>query len=403
MATASLDDYAYLLLPEDETKIARVVEAPAKWERPARETREADVFLWGRVPYRRPPSVTTVWAHVRGREKALRRARRDEVQTLRLAPPPGRNRGVKARAFLLGGALLELHRAEGARSKLEAVVAAAGVTPDPDTFATGSDRAGTMRVRTKDEAGVLRAAPVEEDAGPASAADVLEFLDERGVALIPRVLERGAVASTAYVVESEVPGTRPRRLSDEILAEVAAWLALLPVGKGSPVSAREDVEALAIAVPERAGELLELLDRMTPHLDKLPAIVGHRDLWGGNVFVDGGRFSGVIDWDAAHLYAVPGTDLIHLFVSQIRERSRAQIGEIWLTRFWRSESFARATARYWRSLGHVPTQIQQDVIAVAWWAGWLRQAVTRHERLLGDEPWLAANMSNVLREAPGLL
>lgn len=260
-----------------------------------------------------------------------------------------------------------------------------------------------MRVTTKEEAGFLRAAPAEEDAGPAAAADVLDFLNERGVGLIPRVLARGAVASTAYVVESEVPGSRPRRLSDEVITDVAAWLALLPVGEGPPLSAGEDLEALAVAVPERAAELLELLDRMKPHLDKLPAVVGHRDLWGGNVFVNGGRFSGVIDWDAAHLYAVPGADLLHLFVSQTRERSKAQIGEIWLTRFWRSESFVSATAGYWRSLGHAPTQIQQDVIAVAWWAGWLRQAVTRHERLLGDEPWLAANMSNVLREAPGLL
>ena len=309
------------------------------------------------------------------------------------------------RDFLLGGAVVELARAQGAESILDAVIRTSATSPaDGESFAPGSDRAATLRV--SDPSGrpaILRFGPTADSSVPATSAAVLMHLEKAGVKSVPRVLSDGRVGDAAYVVETVVPGRRPARMGDDLISRLAEFLAGLPKRDVAPASVREDVEAIAVAIPKSAPALLDLQDRLRPHIETLPSILSHRDLWAGNILVDGAELGGVIDWDGAHLYGVPGTDLLHLFVSQKRERERLDIGTVWLEMPWRSEAFDRLAAPYWSALGIHPRSIVLDAIGIAWWVGWLRQAIGRHERLLVDEPWLAANMSPVLKESLVLL
>jgi aminoglycoside phosphotransferase (APT) family kinase protein len=309
------------------------------------------------------------------------------------------------REFLLGGALVELARAPGAESVLDAVIRASESTAiEGETVASGSDRAATMRVRNASgRPAILRFGPSTGVADQTASATILRQLEAAGVTSVPRVMSDGEVGGAAFVVETIVPGHRPPKVSDDLIARVAEFLAGLPKGDRPPASVREDIEAIAVAMPESAGDLLDLLERLRPHIEPLPSILSHRDLWSGNVLVDGSELGGVIDWDGGHLYGVPGTDLLHLFMSQRRERDRFDIGRVWVNKPWRSENFGRVTAQYWSALEIEPRSILMDAIAIAWWVGWLRQAITRHERLLADEPWLAANMSRVLKESLLLL
>ena len=276
-----------------------------------------------------------------------------------------------------------------------------GAIPQEDTLAVGSDRAGTMRVDLNGRAGVLRAGPKDGDVNPVAAKDILDTLETVGVERVPRVLASGEVSDVVYAVESVVRGSRPRRLTDELISEIGGYLATLPTGQDPPTSAREDIEGIAIALPRMTDDLLEIGDRLAPHIKNLPSVVSHRDLWAGNVFVEEGRLSGIIDWDGGHIQGVPGVDLIQLFISQYREQQRGDIGHAWLEKIWRTDRFADATRSYWNAMGLAPTQVALDAIAIAWWAGWLHQAIERHERRLADEPWLAANVSSVLSEAKG--
>lgn len=405
MALPPLENYAYALLPADSARSALVVEAPENWSLNTAPD-AADVVLWGRVPYRRPPSTATLIRNIVSRERALRRLGRSHA-VHRLSPPPGRTGTFRTRMrnFLLGGAVVELARARGAESVLEAVVRTSASTPiEGESFAPGSDRAATLRV--SDQSGrlaILRFGPSAGASDPAASAAVLRHLEKAGVQSVPRVLSDGRAGDAAYVVETLVPGRRPARVNDELIARLVEFLAGLPKGERAPDSVREDVEAIAVAMPESAPDLLDLLERLRPHIETLPSILSHRDLWSGNILVDGTALGGVIDWDGAHLFGVPGTDLLHLFVSRRRERGRLDIGPAWLEKPWRSQTFARLTAPYWNALGIQPTSIVLDAIGIAWWVGWLRQAIARHERLLVAEPWLGANMSPVLKESLLLL
>lgn len=405
MALPPLENYAYPLLPADAAHTALVVEAPENWSLNTAPD-GADVVLWGRVPYRRPPSPATLIRHVASRERALRRLGRSHA-VHRLSPPPGRTGRLRTRMrdFLLGGAVVELARARGVESVLDAIIRTSASTPiEGESFAPGADRAATLRVlEPSGRPGILRFGPSAGASDPAASAAVLRHLEKAGIQSVPRVLSDGRAGEASYVVETIVPGRRPARVSDELIARVVEFLAGLPRGERAPASVREDIEAIAVAVPQSAPDLLDLLERLRPHIESLPSILSHRDLWSGNILVDGTEFGGVIDWDGAHLYGVPGSDVLHLFVSRRRERGGPDIGSVWLEKPWRSQTFGRLTAPYWNALGIQPRSLLLDAIGIAWWLGWLRQLIARHERLLADEPWLAANMSSVLKESLLLL
>jgi Phosphotransferase enzyme family len=408
VAHPPLDDYAFLLQPVDPAHKAVVIEAGPDWrvDLPASVERRA---LWGRVPFRRPPSPGTLLRHLVAREKALRSLRTSRsgpaVKGIhRLSPPPGRPGPVQKRVrdFLLGGAVAELASANDVASILDEVVRKSGIEPEEGTFAPGSDRAATLLGRTNEgQRVVLRIGPSKGPSSPAAASTALDRLQVVGIDRVPRILDRGLVGEVAYAVESFVPGSRPRRIDDDLLRAVSSFLAELPRGDGPPTAPGEDLTELEQLVPSAAPGLARLREKVEPLLQALPSVMTHGDLWAGNVFVAGGSLSGVIDWDGAHPAGVPGTDLLHLVVSRQRRRNDGDMGAAWQSRPWRSQHWADMSAPYWRAFDLRVEDVPLDGVAVAWWAGWLRRAIERHDHRLEDARWMDANMNAVLSAALG--
>lgn len=398
-----LADYAFLLLPVEGDSSTVVVEAPVDWSFEPTSLGDADFVVWGRVPFRSPPGWRQLLGHVYRREKALRALNRgfgrlSPKRVHRLAPPPGPpgRIGARVRDFLLGGAAVELATAGSPDPVIEAVAREADIVLEWSSFSPGSDRAATARGRRGSQPVILRAGPTGTPSDPGGAADALETLEAAGIDRVPRVVARGQLGPVTYVGESVLAGRRPRRVDGALITEVSGFLADLPRGNEVTGTLTDDLSVLATLLPGARPEFERLDKELRSALAAVPSVMTHGDLWAGNVFVHRGRLAGIIDWDGARRDGIPGTDLMHLAVSQRRQKAGGAIGAVWLERPWRNEDFIGSTADYWHSFGLRPDARLLDAVGAAWWAAWLRQALERHERRLNDEDWLATNVTAVL-------
>jgi hypothetical protein len=185
-------------------------------------------------------------------------------------------------------------------------------------------------------------------------------------------------------------------LSGDVLAQAALFCSRLPIAGGTPDAPGVDARVMADALPDRAPQVMDLLLRLEPGVAGLPAVMRHGDLWPGNLQVRRGRLQGVIDWDAWHPAAVPGTDLHQLFLgSRVRGRARP-LSRLWVARATHSSAFLQPTRRYWHALGMRPTPEVLDAIAAACWMGWVANRIRRHPHLSRDEAWLRDHVDRVL-------
>jgi hypothetical protein len=122
----------------------------------------------------------------------------------------------------------------------------------------------------------------------------------------------------------------------------------------------------------------------------------HGDLWAGNLLVERGVLRGVVDWDAWHPAAVPGTDLLHLLAMQEAVRRGRSLGELWRERPWEWAAFRQLTGGYWRALGLAPNRDVREAVAWAWWANQVACSLARLPELAMDEQWLRRNVEVVL-------
>jgi aminoglycoside phosphotransferase (APT) family kinase protein len=121
----------------------------------------------------------------------------------------------------------------------------------------------------------------------------------------------------------------------------------------------------------------------------------HGDLWSGNLLVEGGGLSGMLDWDAWHPAGAPGADLFHLAATEVGLRNRRPMGRMAHGRVWRQEEFDW-TDSYFRALGLNPDPNQLDAIGTAWWAGQAANSVRRDPDLAVDARWVSDNVEAVL-------
>jgi hypothetical protein len=399
----ALADYAAVLLPAGEDARAEVLESDARWTFRAPAT-AADVVLWGRIPFRSMLPARTMGAHVISRERALRLLARRSPEGLRmvglhrLSPPPGPAGAIAgaARRFMLGGAVVELSRAERPPRVADAVAVAAGVQLIERSFQLGSDRAAVARARAQGgRERILRLAPSGVASDPAAAADALERLEAAGVPTVPRLLGRGSVAGANWALESVLAGRRPRRLTRSLAEHVVALCASLPTADGPPSALGEELTALAELLPEHAGAFKRARADFGPTNDQAPAVLRHGDLWAGNLLVRRSGLAGIIDWDTWHRSSLPGIDVLHLFAAETRRRERLHIGQLWLRRPWRSEEFGEFARPYWRRFG-APTPELLEAIGIGWWTCWATRALRRHPRLLQEPGWLRHNVEPVV-------
>lgn len=300
------------------------------------------------------------------------------------------------RDFLLGGVAAELATPKAPEPALETVAREAGVTLEWTSFAPGSDRAATARGHLGDQPVIVRAGPAGTPSDPGGAADALTALEAAGIGRVPRVVARGTIEAITYVCESILAGRRPRRIDEPLMTQVSTFLAALPRGNDAMQGLADDFTVLATLLPSARADFERLENHLRATMASVPSVMTHGDLWAGNVFVINGQLVGIIDWDGARTNGIPGTDLLHLTVSQRRQKAGGDIGAVWLEHPWRTNEFLTSTAAYWRSFELNPYTKLLDAVGAAWWASWLRQSLERHERRLNDKHWIATNIEAVL-------
>lgn len=402
-----LRDLSYPLMPADPARRGEVVEAPPDWSfEPAVFDPEADAVVWGRTPDRSSPRRSAV-RHAAAREATLRTIRRRIPSHLRLVAvhrlPPRQleSRGLRSgiRAAIRGGALVELSSVpEGARV-IDRVLGAVEAKRSDRGFHAGAGGAMLIRVVLPDGSPALLRVAREGAAGdPARSADILEHLARASVPLTPRMHARGQIAGASWLLERALPGRRPRRATGALARQVAEVCAAFPRGDGPPTATAADLAGIAARLPDRAGAIVQLAAELSGHVQGLPSVLRHGDLWAGNLLVDRGRLSGLVDWDAAHPTAVPGADLLQLVATELRRRARRALGPAFLSRPWRSLMFSQIAKGYWDTLGIRPSETVLDCVGIAWWASEVHGTLARLPHRASDERWVATNVDSVLSE-----
>lgn len=345
---------------------AVVVDAGRDWgNRPEGE----GPLVWGRPPAPSGTPVKDALMFAARRESALRRLRGARVSRWRppdLGASPARN---ALRNALLSGAIAEIDPPR--QRVLDAMAAEAGGRVESFRPASG----GAILARIG-EGRLLRAG------GSGNAAAALEALDSP---VVPCLLGRG----DGWTAETMLPGSRPRRVDREAWAACVDLCAGLPRA-AAPEAPRADVDEISSTVLQVGEKPAAVIER----LERLPGIARHGDLWRPNLLTKGTALTGVVDWDAWHPAAAPGTDLLNLYAT---ERHGPGVGAAWRAAPWRSPDFASATGRYWAALGFTPTAEDLDAIAVAWWAGQVAASLRRLPHLARNEAWVEANVLSVAR------
>jgi hypothetical protein len=400
------DLLAYAFMPVEPERYGVAVQAPPDWRfDPSALDSRADVVVWGRTPEGSAP-LASVARSAGLREVSLHTMRRRlparlQVVAVHRLPPRqlgmGRLRGT-VRAALRGGALVELCSAAPGARVLDAVADAAGVRLVGRRFHAGAGGALLLRGLLADGSGaVLRVARAGSLGDPAPLGDTLEDLERDRVPFTPRLHARGNTAGASWLAEAALPGRRPTRASGSLVREVADLCTSFPRSDQPPTATAADLSAAAAALPDRAEAIGRLSADVSGALRVLPSVLRHGDLWAGNLLVDRrGRLSGLVDWDAAHRAAVPGTDLLQLVATEFRRKAHRALGPAFLARPWRLPEFGEATARYWSAVGLDPDDDLLGLIGIAWWATEVHGTLARLPHRATDERWVETNVDPVL-------
>jgi hypothetical protein len=404
-AGSSLADLAFPLMPSDPDRHGVVVEAGRRWSFDA-VPGGADWMVWGRLPDR--SSIGDAARRAVDRRRALRTLpgcipagwRIAAVHSLpprSLRAPGFRTRSASA---IRTGALVELTATGDGHRILDAVATAAGALRPPARVHLGVGGAMVVPLTLVDgTAAVLRVGRSGTSGDPSVTVTTLERLAVAGVVHAPTLLARGSTLGTAWLTETAMPGHRPRRLTPELALQVAGACGRFPLGEGPPTAVTEDLAGIAGHLPDRAAAVARLGASLESRLERWPGVLNHGDLWTGNLLVDSGRLSAILDWDAAHPAAVPGADLVHLFAVEALSRHNTRLGTTFLDRPWRSAEFHRASAPYWDALSLRPDADLLDLAGLAWWAAAINGTLRRAPARRHDRRWLSANVDPVLEAA----
>jgi hypothetical protein len=362
-----------------------------------------------------PADVAVVWGRLaNGSRHPLRQAaeRELDLRALRAAlpqrlhvtavhrlPAPGARTGVRGWAcgILRAGLVVEVAPPDAGPRILDAVAQVAGAERLERPLHAGAG--GTLLVRARMASGargLLRVTRAGTSGDPATLANTLERLATARVPLAPRPLGRGVVAGASWMAEKLLPGHRPGRVTPDLVHQAALACSRLPISDAVPTAPVEDLLGAAAVLPRYAADLRRLADRLRSRLDGIPAVQRHGDLWAGNLLVDRGRLTGIVDWDAAHSSGVPGADLVQLVATDVRRRRRLPLGRAVLELPWRASTFTAATAEYWWALDIAPHRALLDVAGIAWWASEIHHTLVRFPQRRTDERWVAENVAAVL-------
>ena len=75
---------------------------------------------------------------------------------------------------------------------------------------------------------------------------------------------------------------------------------------------------------------------------------------------------------------------------------KRSLGEVWLERPWRAQSFTSLTDSYWRTMGMTADSATLDAIAVASWAAQVAGNLSRLPQLIDNGRWVGNNVERVV-------
>lgn len=354
---------------------------------------DAPGSVWHREPLPDDASLATAVAHVIDRERARVRARAGTAPVHRIMPPRlGDGWRAIARAVIRSGVVIEpASEARTARRPIDDITGAAGASATAH-LSVGWEGGVTAFVVTANGPAVLRMAAADGPRDPGRAADGLRHAAAAALPEIPRLLGRGVTAGFRWTLESRVGGRIPRRLTIPLLHDAAALVARLPRDVDAPGAFTRDLATIAALLPHHLAASGARAADIAAAVTDLPAVMAHGDLWRGNLLVEGGHLSGVVDWDSWQPDAVPGVDPLHLVTTEERHRKRHPLGTVARTRPWRSAHFAAATTDYWRALRCRPDAVTLDAIGWAWWAAQIAADLRRRPALAGNSRWVSENV-----------
>jgi hypothetical protein len=214
---------------------------------------------------------------------------------------------------------------------------------------------------------------------------------------VPRLIAHGAEGPAAWSAETLLPGQAPVRITAEIVAAAAAFCAVLPAADGPARAFDEAFSGLVARLPELEGGLRAVRERVAGVVAGLPSVVGHGDLWAGNLLTHDGRLTGVVDWDGWHPSALPGTDLMHLVASARAFAAHRTFAELLADPGWTANGTLSPGARaYWRALDVEPSPPVLEAVAVGWWAAQTHSRLAREPGDAVDPHWVRRNVEPVL-------
>jgi aminoglycoside phosphotransferase (APT) family kinase protein len=139
----------------------------------------------------------------------------------------------------------------------------------------------------------------------------------------------------------------------------------------------------------------EQLDSALAHL---PRGFSHGDFFAGNVLVEHGRLTGVIDWDGGGPGALPLLDLLHLRHSEARSVPDEHWGASVVQSLvpWARGAIDPSTARYAAVAGFEPDPDTLEALVLAYWLDRLAYQIRTHRFRQSQERWLVRNVDHVL-------
>lgn len=224
---------------------------------------------------------------------------------------------------------------------------------------------------------------------------------------VPWPLARGRLGLADWSLERLVPGARPPRdLSDALLGDCVDFLAELGRRDGT---GRRDLVELAetlapVLPPSAAAELREVAARLERKLASVPRGFAHGDFFAGNLLVEEGRLTGVVDWDAAGPGRLVLLDLLHLLLTRTGPFADHQWGGALLDRLLPlAHGRDETILRYCREVGLQPEPELLNALVFAYWLDYTAYQLRTHRIRFAQPEWIQGNVALVLRRASAQL
>lgn len=223
---------------------------------------------------------------------------------------------------------------------------------------------------------------------------------------IPSLLAYGKAGLGDWSLESRIEGARSAAMpADPVLDDCVEFLVALHgtvPNKSDERSVSANADVVARVCPnEQANELRTLAVRLERALADLPRGFAHGDFWGGNLLVDDGRLSGVVDWAGAGPGRLPVLDLLHLHISASRWTRNVHLGPTVVDEFlpWAHAGAAPSVRSYCGRLGLDLTGSELESLVLAYWLDRVAYEIeTFRDR--ARPTWVRRNIIDVLEAVP---